>query len=229
LSADAGRRVPLRLGIVLGACAVLAVLWFAGLVATVRPIHGIAAENANPNAGADFDPKAYVASIWAPKVVPAAKQGVDLAALLTALAQSPNSTLAKSGHEVAGTDNFLVHFTGTVTAIDTSSPIGVMTVAVKSGQSTVPVKVEIGPVILGTALRDSLKFISFEEFLNQIQYGGVADALNAQVVQQVLAKLDVPKLKGTQVTIDGAFAEDRADAQDVTVTPVVVQTGASNG
>jgi predicted lipoprotein len=211
---------------VAGLFVVLALLWWAGLVATVQPINGTAAANADPASGASFDPQAYVAHIWTPQIVPAAQHGVALATLLPALARDPAAATAQYGNSAAGTSNFMVTLTGTVTKVDTSSPLGVVTVSVPTGATTVLVQVDVGPVILGTALRDALKFITFGEFLNQIQYGGVADALNAHVVQDVLPKLDVPKLQGQQISVDGAYVYNSADAHDVTVVPVVLQSKA---
>jgi len=116
-----------------------------------------------------------------------------------------------------------------VSRIDTSSPIGTITVDVAKSAHVVPVKVAIGPVILGTTLRDALKFISFGEFLNQIQYGDVADELNSQVAKKVIAPLQLARLEGERVEVSGAYTYDTANPRDITVTPVIlrVETGAS--
>ncbi len=223
-SIAAGLRYP-RLAGALVFCAIFAALWVGGMVATVKPIGGSAAGDSHPSAGFAFKPDAYVGRIWGTRVVPHVRShSVKLTTVLAAVTKDKSAALARYGHKVAGTYNILVRFTGTVGKLDTSSPIGTMTVNV-AGASPVAVKIATGPVILGTTLRDSLKFISFEEFLNQIQFGDVADALNKRVVKDVVAPLDLAKLKGQRVTIYGAWTYDDGNPADITVTPVIVNAG----
>lgn len=214
----------------LAALALLAVLSMNGLVATIRPIGGEAVGASSPASGLAFNAAAYVARIWQPRVVKAAREeSVALPELLAAMTKDSAAAHARYGHEVAGADNILVHFSGTVSRIDTSSPIGTLTVEVATGGTVVPVKIAIGPVILGTTLRDALKFISFGEFLNQIQYGGVADELNNKVVRNVVGPLHGEKLKGRTLTVFGATTYDDADPNDITVTPVLLEVAGNPG
>lgn len=211
------------LAIFVACCVVLAVLVWQGLVVTVVPIGGSTAADSFPSAGLSFDPNAYVARIWPKQVVlTVRKDSVALPELLAALAKDKSAALKKYGNEVVNSYNLLVRFSGKVEKIDTSTPIGTMTVDVTSGDKTVPVQVAIGPVILGTTLRDALKFISFGEFLNQIQYGGVSDALNTMVTTGVVRPQQATKLKGQTVKIFGAYTYDGSNAQNITVTPVIV-------
>lgn len=207
-------------------CLVLAVLFWQGLVVTVVPIGGSTAADSFPSAGLSFDPNAYVARIWPKQVVPTVrKDSVPLPDLLAALAKDKSAALKKYGNYVVNSYNLLVRFSGKVEKIDTSSPMGAMTVDVANGGKTVPVQVAIGPVILGTTLRDALKFISFGEFLNQIQYGGVSDALNTMVTTKVVTPQQATKLKGKTVKIFGAYTYNDSDAESITVTPVIVTVG----
>ncbi|MGH6780083.1 MAG: DUF2291 family protein [Bradyrhizobium sp.] len=204
-------------------CLVLAVLLWQGLVVTIVPIGGSTAADSFPSAGLSFDPNAYVARIWPKQVVPTVrKDSVPLSELLAALAKGKSAALKKYGNEVVNSYNLLVRFSGKVEKIDTSSPMGTMTVDVANGDKTVPVQVAIGPVILGTTLRDALKFISFGEFLNQIQYGGVSDALNTMVTTRVLTPQQATKLRGQTARIFGAYTYDGSNARNITVTPVIV-------
>lgn len=211
-------------------CVVLAVLWAEGMVVTVRPIDATASNASSPASGLAFSPKAYVERIWTKRVLPTVREhSVPLTRLLAAIAQNKKAALHRFGHRVSGSYNMLVRFSGKVSKIDTSTPIGTITVDVAGASHTVPVKVAVGPVILGTTLRDSLKFISFGEFLNQIQYGDVADQLNRQVKKKVVAPLQLTHLKGRTVEIAGAYTYDAATPRNITVTPVIlrVATGVS--
>jgi predicted lipoprotein len=206
-----------------GICLVVAALWTGGLVATVAPIAPKAGAPASSGNAAPFDATTYVEGIWQTKVLPAvAQHSVPLDVLLAALKADPAAAAKQYGNEIGGQANFLVDCTGTVTKVDTSTPLGAITVSVPMKGVPSDVKVEIGPVILGTALRDALPFISFGQFLNQIQYGDVADALNAKVETDI-SKVDISKLQGKTISVAGAFAYDSGDPSDVAVTPVILK------
>ena len=57
-------------------------------------------------------------------------------------------------------------------------------------------RIQVGPVLRGTALRDALGFIRFTDFANQFDFAGVANALNDRVLATVLGPLDVEALAG---------------------------------
>ncbi len=212
-----------RLTLLAGIGALSAVLCAGGLVVTVRPMGGTTANTSSPASGLAFDPKAYVARIWSRQVLPAARHdSTPLTKLLAALAKDKSAALRTFSHRVSGSYNMMIRFRGKVSQIDTSSPLGTITVDVASGTHVVPVKVVTGPVILGTSLRDALKFISFGEFLNQIQYGEVADDLNSEVMTKVVAPLQLARLKGRTVDVSGACTYDAANPRDITVTPVIL-------
>ena len=61
---------------------------------------------------------------------------------------------------------------------------------------TVIVRVQTGPAINGTDLRDATGSISFEQFTNQIDYQNAGYALNNEMKKQVLAKIDTSKPDG---------------------------------
>lgn len=207
---------------------VLILLCITGQVATIVSTGGSTEADSFPASGLDFNPAAYVQRIWSAQVVPEVKNNsIPLTALLADIATNQTVALQKYGHLVDGSDNILVNFTGVVQGEDTSSPVGTMTINLTDGAKIIPISVSIGPVILGTSLRDSLKFITFGEFLNQIQYGNVADELNKAVISKVIAGLNIQSLKGKTVTVYGAYTFNSDDPENITLTPVVITTGTS--
>jgi predicted lipoprotein len=106
-------------------------------------------------------------------------------------------------------------------------------VAGKPADSLLPVKVkglkgttvslQIGPALNGTALRDAVGFIDFNQFVNQVDYADAGTALNTQVKQKVLKGLDRQSLKGKRVRFTGAFTYLAPTV--VTVTPVRLEVG----
>ena len=67
------------------------------------------------------------------------------------------------------------------------------------------VRVQTGPAINGTDLRDATGTIEFGQFKNQIEYQDAGSALNNEVKKQVLAAVDVDSLTGKTVSVTGVF------------------------
>ena len=219
----AGSRRYVRIAVPIGIVVVLVVLRFAGLLATVKPIGSAQSLAAVMEGGTTFDKVKFVDSIWESKVIPTVEQkAVGLDVLIPAIQKSPDDAVKEHGNNIGGAFNFLVQFAGKVTKVDTKSLTGTVTVDADYPGGSLPVKLQIGPIILGTALRDAVKFITFQQFTNQMQYGGVSDELNGRVSKEVISKLDVKTLVGKRLQIKGAFTYDTANPKDVLVTPVIV-------
>ena len=129
----------------------------------------LAAENAK-SAGA-FDATAYVKKVWTPTAVTDFKtRAVDLATLLPAIEaglEKAGQTYGRGGGE-GNPWTYEVKGEGKVAAVDVKSRHGLMTVDIATKSGPRQVDLQIGPVIFGTALRDSLPFIHFGDFVNQI-------------------------------------------------------------
>ena len=69
-----------------------------------------------------------------------------------------------------------------------------MTVDVDTKSGTRQVDLQIGPVIFGTALRDSLPFIHFGDFVNQIQFAQISRALNDAATKHMMNGLSIPRI-----------------------------------
>jgi len=218
------RRTIVRVGVPILISLVLVVLYFAGVLATVKPISEAKSATALAEGGTAFDRVKYVDSIWESKVIPTVENdSVPFDTLIAAIQADPKHAAEMYGHDVGGATNYLVSFSGIVGNVDTSSLTGTISVNVSYAGRDVPVKAQIGPIILGTALRDAVKFIKFEDFLNQMQFGNVSDELNTRVENQVVSKLDLNTLSGKKVAIKGAFTHDGSAINDILVTPVIVK------
>lgn len=114
---------------------------------------------------------------------------------------------------------FTVKINGTVSAVNTTSRSGKMTVKDVSGEDVV---VQIGPIIRGTALRDVYKGSSYQDFNDQVMFGDYGRAINT------LASNEVKKLQpkvGDRVEVDGVFSswDVPQSAPDITPARVVRQ------
>lgn len=189
---------------------------------TVRPINATTTTTSQSSQfDQSFNPTTYANSIWASKVVPTVlKKAVDLRTVLTAL--RTNSDAAQKQYAQQSSDgmyNFMVRGQGKVLAVNTSSRNGTLSIQLPGDSGKQTILLQVGPVMLGTALRDSIGFINYNQFTNQVQYQQVADALNAHAVKSVQG-INFTSLQGKTITFYGAFT--LVDPQYITITPVQI-------
>jgi predicted lipoprotein len=179
---------------------------------------------ADTSSAQSFDAKAYVEKIWDAKVVPAFAQAIDLAALLPEIAKDPDAAGKAHGRN-GGSGNpwsYAVKGKGMVAAVDTTSRRGLVTLELAGATPPVKVVLQIGPVVFGSALRDSLPFIQFGDFVNQIQFAQVSRALNDNAVAALRKAIDPKSLTGKTVEFAGGATISSASGP-ITVTPVTVK------
>ena len=83
------------------------------------------------------------------------------------------------------------------------------------------VRVQTGPAVNGTDLRDATGTIEFGQFTNQIQYQDAGSAINNEMKKAVFAGLDPETLDGKQATVVGVFK--LINPKNWLVTPVKVE------
>ncbi len=178
-------------------------------------------------ASAGYDPDAMVASMWSTKVVPdVEKRATDIGVLLDAIKADPDAAGRKYGYR--GKDDsapwtFPTKLHGTIVSVDTDSSQGTIGVDT-NGDGKADVVVDVGPTVLGTTLRDSLDFVSFADFRNQIEYARFGTALNSYAATHVMKPLPRRNLTGQPVTVTGAFSYDGTSDQPE-VVPLSVALG----
>lgn len=176
--------------------------------------------------GNEFDPVAFVDSIWDDRVLPAyGEQANDLQTVLDAIRTNTDTAIERYGRPMtsgATIGAFKTIGTGVVVEYDDSSRNGKLIVdLVPDGDR---IEVQIGPVIRKTAIRDTLEFVSFTEIGNQLQFASLSDELNRRMIREAVDPLDLDSLTGTTITFYGAFTiEDGETAEDVVITPVTIQ------
>lgn len=82
---------------------------------------------------------------------------------------------------------------------------GIYTVEVPDMPDEITVRVQTGPAINGTELRDATGDIEFGQFKNQIEFQNAGAALNDAMKAEVLGDIDTAALSGREVEITGAF------------------------
>jgi predicted lipoprotein len=167
-----------------------------------------AQEKAAAAAKTAFDPNAKVQAIWQPQVVPYfEKRAGELKDVLQLATSSPDQAGERYGNprkQSSSPWTYAVKFTGKVIAADTASRAATLDVDA-DGDGKADAKVQIGPALRGTALRDTLDFVNFNEFKNQIEWAQFGKAFNEKANTAFLSAIPRDGLAGKTVTVIGAF------------------------
>jgi predicted lipoprotein len=159
-------------------------------------------------AASAFDPDKRVAEIWDSKVLPYLdRKAGNFPDVITQIAANPDAAGQKYGHkEKEGNAPwaYVAKVDGTIVAAETKSRAAYVDVDVNADQKP-DVRVSIGPAIRGTALRDTLDFVDFNAFKNQIEWAQFGKSFNIHVNKTVLEQLPRDNLVGKKVEALGAF------------------------
>ena len=168
---------------------------------------------------------AFVEPIWKSKIIPTIlSKAVDAAVLLPEIKANPDAAGQKYGRrEATNPFNYLIKGTGKVTTVNTESRAGTMTVEVSNQTDQQTISLQIGPVIIGTALRDATGLISFNQFTNQIDYADVSKEINSRAIKEALAGKDPASFAGKTVQFFGAFTSDPKSTSPIRVTPIKLE------
>jgi len=207
-SADRAGPRPRRRQIVLAAV-VVAVLAAIALDTTV--VH-IGSDRDVRQAG--FSPESFGASEF-PKVKAfILEKAVDAPSLAAAIAADKAAAIAKYGVAAGNSGVFPVTFTG----VAGEAKSGIYTVAVPGLPDGVGIRLQTGPAINGTDLRDATGLIQFGQFTNQIEYQNAGSALNNEMKKDALASVDTANLTGKTIKVVGVFR--LVNPKNWLVTPV---------
>ena len=141
----------------------------------------------------------------------------DAALLAEELAADTSAATAAYGTMAGAFPVMTVSFTGTVG----EGSSGIFTVAVPGLPDGATIRVQTGPAINGTELRDVTGDIVFGDFTNQIEYQNVGTGINRAMAAEVLSDLDREALTGKTVTVTGAFT--MINPANWLVTPVAFE------
>lgn len=135
---------------------------------------------------------ARVAELWDAKLIPyaTAKAG-NFVDVRSALEVNLDAAGTKYGHkEKEGSSPWtvLVNVEGKIVGANTETRAGYIDVDADS-DGKADLRVQIGPVFRGTAIRDSLDFVNFNEFTNQIDFAQFGKAFNTYLDRTVTSQL----------------------------------------
>lgn len=163
--------------------------------------------------------------IWEPKVLGAvADQLAPLSEVRAALAQDVTAAGNQFGYKPVGEAsawNFAVSGSGVIVETKMASRAAKIQVDTDA-DGKADVTVQLGPIIRGTALRDTMPFLSFSDFRDQIEFAKLAGALNAMAHSRLTLPTDDPI--GQTVTFEGVYTFKNTETR-----PEIVPTALSFG
>lgn len=150
---------------------------------------------------AAFDPDAFGSAEF-PRIAEFVRsRAAEAPALATMLQEDREAAVAQHGTEASIGPVLATYFTGVVG----EGRSGVHDVAIEGMPEDVRVRVQFGPAINGTDLRDVTGDIAFGDFTNQIEYQDAGSGINRAMAAQVFDGLDRGALVGQNVEVVGVF------------------------
>lgn len=144
-------------------------------------------------------------------------RAAEAATLAEALAADKKAAIAAHGTVAGAFPVIAVRFTGNVGA----GKSGIFGVNVDGLPEGTKIRVQTGPAINGTELRDIPGDIEFGAFTNQIEYQDSGAGINRAMAAEVLSDLDRDTLTGKTITVTGAFT--MINPKNWLVTPVSLE------
>ena len=169
-----------------------------------------------------FNADSNVESIWASQAVPELeKKAVDLPQFLTEANGDLKSLAKKYGRYSMGNTGelcYVVKGQGKVMEVNQGNKAGFMTLKLDGYEGPMVIKLQIGSVYKGSAVRDSLSFIKYEDYKNQVDWAKVSQSINNLIDQKVVGTQDLKAIQGKDISFVGCFSVDKAN--ELLITPV---------
>lgn len=200
-------------------------IWIAGAI-VLAVIAAIALDTRVVRVGSDSDTRqqAFAPDTYGQAEFPRIKdvviaKAVDVVTLAQAV-QADKAAAAKEYGTPATTGTvMMVKFTG----VAGEAKSGVYEMAIDGMPEGISVRLQTGPAINGTDLRDAPGDIEFGAFKNQIEYQDAGSAINRAMKAAVLDGIDTTNLTGKTLEVTGAFTLINAKMWRITPVSVTVQ------
>lgn len=168
----------------------IAVLIFLGILAvSAKVVKNDPADSAGDKdtikvffAADKFDAEGYVSKIWESRVLPYMEEkAVDLRVLTDAVKANHRAAGEKYGYRAVAEQNpynFSVKGKVKILSANVKSRNGRAEADIEPFDGQPDITIQLGPVFKGTSLRDSLDFVTFDDFKNQVEFAKLATQLS---------------------------------------------------
>ena len=166
-----------------------------------------------------------VAEFWESEALPELNdKAVDLGEFLTEANGDLTALADEHGRYSMGDSgelSYTVKGVGTIEAVDTESKAGTMTIRLNDYAGAEEIRIQVGTVIKGSSIRDSLSFIKFGDYVNQQDFAAVSQSINSIVMETVIDPEKAQDMNGKEIHFVGCFTV--SDNQTLLITPVMLE------
>jgi len=194
---------------------------------TIVPIDPDAGDGPAGSAVAQaVDVESYLEDYWEPYILPEINERrVDIATIIQTAAASGWDNAGEAYGEIRGdigaSYTFITYGTAVVIETNTESRNGFIVVEIE-GQESYEIRISIGPALSGTAIRDSIRFIDFNQFVNQVDFASLATELNRLGNERALQSADIFAMDGETIQFTGSFvAPNGSDV--ISIMPIFLE------
>lgn len=175
-----------------------------------------------------FDASKVVDEIWQDKLVPYfSERGTELKTIIDEGMSEPDKTAEKYGYSettLSTEINFPVKASGKVVNINTESRNGYLELDIEPCDGKADARIQIGPVIQKTSIRDATELLSYRDFRNQLEFADISKEINSRVLSEVLKDLDKDIIVGKNISLTGAFTLGKPyDYTKIVITPITFE------
>ncbi|MBI66079.1 MAG: hypothetical protein CMG64_07300 [Candidatus Marinimicrobia bacterium] len=168
-----------------------------------------------------FDAKAYVENIWKSKIIPTiSEEAQDITFILDELFKNKEVTEEKyGGRSGTGSYSFMIKGKAEITSLNTASRVGTLSIKLEKKYDS-EIFITLGPVIKKDSIRDAVKFIKFNDFVNQLDFADVSRIIKVRVLNEIIGPLNLKEITGKNINFEGAITFDRKDKIYITPTKI---------
>lgn len=177
--------------------ALVTVVLLAAIALDTKMVKISSAENVTEQG---FSPEAYGAKTFPEIRQYVVSHAVDAATLYAALKADRQAATGKYG-----VGSPMPVFSVSASAVAGESKSGIYDLKIAGLPDEVRVRLQTGPAINGTELRDASGTLQFGDFKNQIEYQNAGSAINRAMKASVLEPLKGENLQGKTVNVVGVF------------------------
>ena len=168
-----------------------------------------------------FDPVSYVENIWDSKIrTTIHNDSEEITFILDQLFKNQELAEEKYGHRSGtGSFSFMVRGKAEVVSLNKKSRVGTLSIKLEKEYDS-EIYITIGPVIKKDSIRDAVKFIKFNDFVNQLDFADVSRVIKVRVLNEIIGPLNLKEIAGKKINFEGAITFDRKDKIYITPTNI---------
>lgn len=173
----------------------------------------------------EFAPGDNMMAIWDSMLIPTLEEdAVDIIEFLEQSGGDLNALADKYGKYSMGTSgelSYVLKGKATVTEVVSDKKAGYIKLNLDNYTGGEEIKLQIGTVFKGSAVRDSADFIKFEDYKNQVDYAAVSQSLHDIIQRDVIDTVDINSLNGKEIEFLGCFTV--SGNNELLITPVALK------